>query len=152
MIMGILKNLAGKGIAWIAGRWVTALVVTLLFSGAGLLWHNYKDSLVNRGVQECRQEITEQQMQALADALAEEQAAAAELRASLEAVAAINQEAIARRQEAEAKVRTLAEQMRTQRERDETYREWADLDLPDGVADRLRQAARGESTSADNDN
>jgi hypothetical protein len=150
--MGILKSLAGKGVAWIAGRWVTALVVTLLFSGAGLLWHNYKDSLINRGVQECKQEITEQQMQALADALAEEQAAAAELRASLEAVAVINQEAVERRQVAEAKLRTLAEQMRPQREEDETYRTWADTDLPVGVADRLRQAARGQASASDNDN
>jgi cytoskeletal protein RodZ len=128
------------------GRWVTMGVVTVLLSGAGLWWwNNFKKDLIDEGKQECVQEINIATVTALEDALAEERSARARLAANLDAVAAANKEAVERRHQAEAKLRTFEAEMRTQREKDDAYREWADTPLPDGVADRLREAAGSTS-------
>lgn len=142
--------LIGKILGSVVSRWVTVGIVTALLGGAGLWWYKYKEGLRDEGAQECVQEIERATVEALEAALAAEKSARAELRAKMDAAAAANQEAQERREIAEANLRTIEAQMRTQRETDETYREWADTPLPDGVADRLRQAHR--SATADNDN
>jgi hypothetical protein len=122
----------------------------VLLSGAGLWWYKYKEGLRDEGAQECVQEIERATLIALENALAAEKAAAADLRAKMDAVAAANQEAIARRNAAESTIASLRKQVEEQRENDETYREWSDTPLPDGVADRLRQARRSATTDHDN--
>lgn len=134
----------------VVSRWVTVGIVTALLGGAGLWWYKYKEGLRDEGAQECVQEIERATVIALENALAAEKRALADLRAKMDAVAAANQEANERRQIAEANLRTIEAQMRTQRETDEDYREWADTPLPDGVADRLREARRSASTDNDN--
>lgn len=143
MIGWLLKKI----LATTLSRWVTLGVVTTLLSSAVLWWYNYKQDLREEGIQECVQEINQETMDALEDALAAAESANAALRANLIAAARVNQEATERRREAEASLRTIEAQMRTQRETDETYREWSDSALPDGVADRLRQAAGSASSN-----
>lgn len=121
----------------------------MLLSGLAYKWYDFKRDLRDEGVQECVQEINIATVNALELALADERSAVAKLRASLDAVAVANQEAIARRTKLEADLRTIEAQIKAQRKTDETYREWADTPLPDGVADRLREAA---GSSSDNTN
>ncbi len=142
-----------KIIAWafktVAGRWVTGALVTLLLGGAALKWHTHKEGLREEGRLECVQEINKATVDALEDALADAESANAALRASLVAAAAANQEAEARRNESESRLAALEEQMEAQRNEDPDYREWSDTALPDGVADRLRQAAGSSSSDGD---
>lgn len=134
----IVKKVLGT----VLGRWVTGFIVVSLLGSAGLMWHNHKEGLKEEGRLECVQEVNKATMDALEIALADERSANAALRASLVAAAAVNQEATERRREAESTIASLQEQMETQKNEDPTYREWSDAPLPDGVADRLRQAAR----------
>lgn len=127
------------------GRWVTLGVVISLLSGAGYIWHRHNENLREEGAQECVQEINQATIDELEAALAAERSAVAELRANLAAAAAANQEAIERRNELSSQLDSLRGMIEDQRRNDETYRSWADSDLPDGVADRLRQAAGSSS-------
>lgn len=145
----MVKKLLSFAFSTVLGRWVTGALVALLLGGAALKWHNHKQGLIDEGVELCVQEINQATMTALEDALADERSANATLRASLIAAAAVNKEALERRTQAEANLRTLAAEMRTQRETDETYRAWSDTGLPDGVASRLREAARSEADRTD---
>ena len=133
----------------VLGRWVTASLIALLLSGLAYKWYDFKRDLRDEGVQECVQEINIATVNALELALADERSAVAKLRASLDAVAVANQEAIARRTKLEADLRTIEARIKAQRKTDETYREWADTPLPDGVADRLREAAGSSSDNTD---
>lgn len=140
--------LIGKVLGSVVARWITVGIVAALLGGVAWKWYKFKEDLRDEGVQECVQEINRQTVIDLELALAAERSAVAELRASLDAAATANREAIERRERAEANLRTIAAQMRTQRETDETYREWSESPLPDGVADRLRQAARSTSDNS----
>lgn len=142
--------LIGKVLGSVVARWVTVGIVTALLSGVGLWWYKFKSDLRTEGAQECVQEIERATVEALESALAAEKRANADLRAKMDAVAAANQEAIARREAAESTIASLRKSMERQRNEDPTYREWSDTPLPDGVADRLREARR--SASPDNDN
>lgn len=133
----------------VVGRWVTGILVASLLSGSYAWWHNHKQNLREEGMQECVQEINQATMDGLELALADERSANVALTASLVAAAAVNQEAIARRVEAESNSTALKKQMEIQRNEDPEYREWADTTLPDGVADRLRQAAGSAPDSTD---
>lgn len=137
----MLGSLLSKVLATTLSRWVTVGVVTALLSSAVFIWHRHNENLREEGAQECVQEINRATMEALEDALAAERAAGVALRASLAAAVAANQEAIERREAAESTIESLRESMERQRNEDPTYREWSDTALPDGVADRLRQAA-----------
>jgi len=144
-MMGLFTKLIASSL----GRWALGIGVTMLLSGLAYKWYDFKRDLRDEGVQECVQEINIATVNALELALADERSAVAELRASLDAVAAANQEAIARRTKLEADLRTIEAQIKAQRKTDETYREWADTPLPDGVADRLREAAGSSSGNTD---
>lgn len=133
----------------VVGRWVTGSLIALLLSGAALKWYSFKEGLIDEGVQICVQEINQATMIALEDALADERSANAALTASLVAAAAVNQEATARRVAAESNSIALRNQMENQRDVDPNYKEWSDTPLPDGVADRLRQAAGSQADSTD---
>lgn len=136
-----MKFLIKKLLASVLGRWVLGGVVALSLGTAAIMWHNHKEGLREEGIQECVQEINQATVGALEDALAAEKLAAADLRASLAAAVAANQEAIERRNELSSQLDYLRGTIEEQRENDETYRAWADADLPDGVAGRLREAA-----------
>lgn len=129
------------------GRWVTGAVVTALLGTAAIMWHNHKENLRDEGAEECVQEINQATIDELEAALAAERSAVAELRANLAAVAAANEEATKRRVEAEKLSQRLRRQIEEQKKNDQTYREWTASDLPDGVAERLREADRGEAGS-----
>lgn len=133
----------------VVGRWVTVGVVTLLLGGAGYWWYSHKEDLRDEGAAECVQLINQATIDELERALAAERSAAAELRASLAAAAAVNEEAIRRRNELSNQLDSLRGMMEEQRKNDETYRGWSDTDLPDDVADRLREARRSAAGSTD---
>lgn len=142
--------LIGKVLGSVVSRWVTVGIVTALLGGAGLWWYKYKEGLRDEGAQECVQEIERATVEALENALAAERRALADLRAKMDAVAAANQEAIERKNELSNQLDSLRGMMEEQKKNDETYRAWSDTPLPDGVADRLREAHR--RASADNAN
>lgn len=140
-----MNFLLKKILASVAGRWILGAAVAASLGTAAIMWHNHKEGLREEGMQECVQEVNLATMEALEAALAEERSANAALNASLAAAVAANQEARDRRSVLQSRVDALQASINEQRETDETYREWADTDLPDGVADRLRQAARSPS-------
>lgn len=144
--MGFILKYAFKTVL---GRWVTGAVVALLIGGAGLKWHFHKEGLINEGVALCVQEINAATLTALESALADEQIANADLRASLVEAAAVNQAAAKRKNQLQIQVSGLERAMAKQRETDETYRAWSDTTLPSGVADRLREAARSQADRPD---
>ena len=131
------------------GRWALGALVAALIGWAAIAWHNHKEGLKEEGRIECVQEINQATMVALEGALADERSANATLRASLAAAAAVNQQALERRNELETQVTGLEKAMAEQRRTDETYRAWSDTGLPDGVAGRLREAARSEADRTD---
>ena len=139
--MWILKKILSSAI----GRWVLGGLVAAGIGTAALMWHNHKEGLKEEGRLECVQEINQATIDALEDALAAEKRAAAQLRANLIAAARVNQEATERRNELSSQLDSLRGMMEKQKNEDPTYREWSDTDLPDGVADRLRQAAGSAS-------
>lgn len=145
----MINQLAKKALGSVLGRWVLGGIVAVGVGTAALMWHNHKEGLREEGIQECVQEINQATIDELERALADERSAAAELRASLDAAAAANREAIERRKAAESTAESLRKSMERQRNEDPTYREWSDTPLPSGVADRLREAA-GSSTGSGN--
>lgn len=145
MIGIVIKKLVTS----VLGRWVLGGLVAAGIGTAALMWHSHKEGLKEEGRLECVQEINQATIDALESALVDEKRAAAQLRASLVAAAAVNQEAVERRRQAETALTDLERQMQEQERTDETYREWANADLPDGVADRLREAARSPADSND---
>jgi len=134
-----------KAIGSATGRWITLGVVTLLLGSGGLMWHNFKQGLIDEGTQVCVQVINEQTVIDLQAALAAERETAATLRAEAAANAAVNEEARTRLRDSESNVADLNRQIKEQRKNDETYKAWSDTPLPDGVADRLRRAGTGSS-------
>ena len=138
----MIGKLIAKLLASQLSRWVTLGVVAALLSTAGYIWHRHNENLREEGAQECVQEINQATIDALESALAAEKAAAAALRANLIAAAAVNREAMERRAEAENTIDSLRDEMERQKNEDPTYRQWSDAALPDGVADRLREASR----------
>jgi len=121
-------------------RWVTVGIVTLLLGGGVTWWYKFKADLRAEGEQECVQVINEETLQQLQIALAAEKTARAELQARLEVAARANQEARIRRNILEQRLNELNRQRLQQKENDNEYRAWSDTDLPNGVADRLREA------------
>jgi len=139
-------------IGWIfktvVGRWVTASLIALLLGGGAWKWHAFKEDLIHQGQQVCVQEINKQTVIDLQNALAAEKAAHAELSAKLIATAEENAESRERRAALERQVSDLKTAMAEQEKTDETYKEWAGTDLPDGVAERLRNQAAGGNPGA----
>jgi len=144
-----MGKLIGFALKTALGRWVTGFSVAMLLGGAALTWHNHKEGLREEGIQECVQEINQATVDALEDALADERAAYALLLAHAEKTAQENALALDRRRELETSLTALAEQMEKQKNEDPEYNEWSDTTLPGGVADRLREAARGQADSND---
>lgn len=140
-----------KVIGTVAGRWILGGLVAASLGTAAIMWHNHKEGLKEEGYVECVQEINKETVEALENALAAERLAAAQLRASLAAAVAAGMEAEERRQEAQLHLSALAMEMEAQRNEDPTYREWSDTALPDGVSERLRQAAGSPSGDSDAD-
>lgn len=130
----------------VVGRWVTLGVVTLLLGGGAIKWHNFKEDLIHKGQQVCVQEINKQTVIDLQAALAAERVTATQLRAAAVANALANEEARTRLRDSETIVSDLNRQIKEQRKHDATYKAWADTPLPDGVADRLRQAGAAGDT------
>jgi hypothetical protein len=118
-------------------------IVTALLSGAVVWWQVTKSNLINKGKEECVQVINEETVKQLEDALAAEKSARADLIAKMTAVVAANQKAEERKRELSVQLDYLRGIIIQQRETDETYRTWSDTALPDGVVDRLRNAAAG---------
>lgn len=145
-MIGKLISLLGRSVT---ARWVTGFTVALLLGGGALTWHNHKEGLREEGIQECVQEINQATVDALEAQLSDERKANAELAASLEHANQVNALALDRRRELETSLTALAAEIEQQRKNDETYREWSDTDLPDGVADRLREAARSQADRND---
>lgn len=145
----MVSKLIAQVLGSVLGRWILGGVVALLLGWAAIAWHNHKEGLKEEGMQECVQEINQATIDDLERALAEERSAVAELRANLAAVAIANEEAEMRKEELSRQLASLRGMMEQQRKNDETYRAWSDTPLPDGVADRLRQAA-GSSPSDSN--
>lgn len=137
--------LLARILASVLGRWILGGVVALLLGSVAWKWYDFKQKLREAGMEECVQEINQATVDALETALADEKAANVALIASLLAAEAANQEAVARRDASESRLATLEQQMENQRNEDPTYREWSSGDLPAGVVDRLREAARGSS-------
>ena len=131
----------------VVGRWVTAILITSLLSGLAWKWHAFKEDLIHKGQQICVQEINKETVLQLEAALAAEKSARADLTAKLNAAALANQEARDRRRALEDQLTSLESQMENQRETDPDYKEWSDTALPDGVADRLRDAQTGDNPS-----
>ena len=131
----------------VVGRWLLGGLVALLIGGAALKWHSFKEDLVHKGQEVCVQEINKETVAQLEAALAAEKSARAELTANLIAAAAVNQEAVNRKNELSSQLESLRGQMAEQRKTDETYRAWSDSDLPDGVAERLRDEAAADNPS-----
>jgi len=131
----------------VVGRWLLGGLVALLIGGAALKWHSFKEDLVHKGQEVCVQEINKETVAQLEAALAAEKSARAELTANLIAAAAVNQEAVNRKNELSSQLESLRGQMAEQRKTDETYRAWSDSDLPDGVAERLRNEAAADNPS-----
>ena len=131
----------------VVGRWLLGGLVALLIGGAALKWHSFKEDLVHKGQEVCVQEINKETVAQLEAALAAEKSARAELTANLIAAAAVNQEAVNRKNELSSQLESLRGQLAEQRKTDETYRAWSDSDLPDGVAERLRNEAAADNPS-----
>jgi chromosome segregation ATPase len=102
---------------------------------------------ISRAQQICVQEINKETVLQLEAALAAEKSARADLTAKLNAAALANQEARDRRRALEDQITSLETQMENQRETDPNYKEWSDTPLPDGVADRMRDAASTNNPS-----
>ena len=143
----MLTALARLAFRTVIGRWVTASLVALLLGGGAWKWHAFKEDLVHKGQQVCVQEINKETVSQLQDALAAEKSARAELTVRLTAAAAANQAARDRHRNLEDQVSDLETQMENQRNADPEYKEWSDTSLPDGVADRLRNAQAGDNPS-----
>lgn len=133
----------------VVGRWVTVSLIALLLGGGVWKWYDFKEDLRDEGLTECVQEINQATVDALEAALAEEQRVAAALRATVAAAATVNQEAVARKNESESRLAELERQMEAQRNVDPNYKDWSAAPLPDGVAARLREAARSTTGSTD---
>lgn len=147
----MIAQLLTKILASVLGRWILGGVVALLLGGGAWKWYDFKQKLREAGMQECVQEINQATVDALVAQLQNEKAANAALIARLEAAAAANREATERRKLLKKQLDYLRGIMEGQRETDEVYREWSATVLPDGVADRLRQAAGSETGSGDED-
>lgn len=147
----MIAQLLTKILASVLGRWILGGVVALLLGGGAWKWYDFKQKLREAGMQECIQEINQATVDALEEQLENERAANAALAASLEVAAAANEEATRRRNELSRQLASLRGIMERQRETDETYRAWSAVTLPDGVVDRLRQAAGSTSGSSDTD-
>ena len=145
MIGKLIKLLASS----VTARWVTGFTVTLLLGGSYAWWHNYKQNLREEGIQVCVQEINQATVDALQNQLESERRANEQLSLELEHANQVNASALDRRRELETSLTTLADEMEAQRNEDPTYREWSDSDLPDGVADRLRDAAGSQADRND---
>ena len=143
----MIASFFARIVATSLGRWVLGGLVALLIGGAALKWHNFKEDLVHKGQEVCVQEINKETVAQLEAALAAEKSARAELTANLIAAAAVNQEAVNRKNELSSQLESLRGQMAEQRKTDETYRAWSDSDLPDGVAERLRNEAAAGNPS-----
>lgn len=141
----ILKKLTGT----LLRRWVTGGVIGLILAGGAWTWHSFKENLIHEGQVACIQEINKQTVIDLRNALADERLVAADLRARAAADADANEEARDRLWESQATVSNLNRQIREQRKTDETYKSWSDTSLPNGVADRLRNAGSGSDTDTD---
>ena len=131
----------------VVGRWVTASLIALLLGGGAWKWHAFKEDLIHKGSQVCVQEINKETVEQLQLALAAEKSARAELTANLIAAARVNQEARERKNALEDQLSDLQTQMENQHELDPNYAEWSDTPLPDGVADRMRDAQAGDNPS-----
>lgn len=145
MIGKLIKLLASS----VTARWVTGFTVTLLLGGSWAAWHNHKQNLREEGIRECVQEINQATVDELQRQLANEVEANARLADELEVANQANASALDRRRELETSLTALAAEMEAQRNEDPTYREWSDSDLPDGVADRLRDAAGSQADRDD---
>jgi TolA-binding protein len=141
--------LVKKAIGTVLGRWVTGGVVTLLLGLAFAAYTNYKEGLRDEGKLECVQEIQQATVDALEEQLRKKDEAIAVLRELHAKNLVLVEERKQREQEAYDRLEGLERQIEEQRNADPNYREWADTDLPDGVADRLREAA---GSAADDSN
>jgi TolA-binding protein len=121
----------------------------LLLGGAALWWHDHKSDLREEGRQECVQEINRATVDALEQQLENKNAAIEELRRLHADALIVAEERKQRELEAMDRLELLESEMEDQRNADPEYREWSDTDLPDGVADRLREAAGSSSGSGD---
>lgn len=133
----------------ILSRWILGGLVATIAGVAAWQWHSYKEHLREQGQQVCIQEINRETVETLERALAEEREVTARLveeaRLRAEEMAAARE----RRAAAERKVVEILRQMKEQERDDETYKGWARTPVPDGVADRLRNAAaRSDSDSS----
>jgi len=144
-MMFLIKRILGSAL----GRWVTLGGVTLLLS-LGTAWFlNYKAGLRDEGKLECVQEINRATVDALEQQLENKNAAIEELRRLHVNALIVAEERKQRELEAMDRLETLESEMEEQRNADPEYREWSDTDLPNGVADRLREAAGSSSGSGD---
>lgn len=144
-----MQSLIVKILASALGRWILGGLVAVGIGTAALMWHNHKEGLKEEGRLECVQEINQATIDALENELKNKDLAIAQLRDAAVASAQANAEAEARRQQDRSTIASLQAQMEEQKNEDPTYREWSDTDLPDGVADRLRQAAGSPPDSND---
>jgi predicted RNase H-like nuclease (RuvC/YqgF family) len=115
---------------------------------AGWSWYQSNEGR-EQGVQECVQEINQETIDTLLREITWQDEQLEKLREQNEAIAMLVRNATERRLFAEEQLDKLTRSIEEQREEDEEYREWADTDLPAGVADRLRQAARSQADSND---
>jgi len=140
-----------KIISWafksVLGRYVTVGLVTVLLGGAAVYWHNFKEDLRDEGAEECIQIINQETHSQMVAALADSQAANAQLRAEAAVTALVNAEAEERLKRSESIVESLKSARLEQEKTDETYAEWSAAPLPDGVADRLRSLRPAGDTS-----
>lgn len=144
-MMMILRKLLASSL----GRWVLGGVVITIVGGSAIMWHNHKEGLREEGIQECVQEINQATVDQLYKELKLKDDALAEARRVADANRKAAMDAIKRKRDAEVNLELMLRAMEEQKNEDEDYREWSDTPLPDGVADRLRQAA-GSSSSDNN--
>lgn len=138
MIAGFIARLFTTQLS----RWVTVGVVTVLLSGAGIWWYKFKDDLREEGEQACIQKVNEELHKETVEALYRQQQRVMELQAELSDLRVENELAKERERRAKEKLQIYQNSVRAQLENDEKYREWARTELPNGVADRLRELAR----------
>lgn len=135
-MLSSLLNLALKSTV---GRVALGIGVTALLSGLAVWWYDTKHDWEEKGREECVQLVNEETHQILREQYAAALQANRLLRAQRDAAAKANTLAIERAKRAEQRLKWFQNSLEAERQNNEEYREWADTDLPDGVADRLRQ-------------
>lgn len=138
MIAGLLARLFASQLS----RWVTVGVVTALLGGAAYWWYDFKRDLRHEGAEECIQAVNEETHKAVVENLYRQQQRVLELQSQLSDLRVEKELALERERRAKEKLMLYKNSVRAQLENDEKYREWSRTELPNGVAERMRELAK----------